>query len=116
MGGEAEDIVVVLVLVSQAIVANAWYCVLAAAWSSRVGDGILDRAIIQPASIAPVHPSSPCIIQLIEGCHDGILVMTCPHSIVEIEVVATQAGIIWEHDPYTESCEKEKREQRKRND
>lgn len=42
MGGEAENIIVVLVLVSGAVAADAWYCVLASTWFSGCSDGVLD--------------------------------------------------------------------------
>lgn len=95
----------VLLLVSQSIVANAWHCVLASAGFSGGGDGILDRAVTQPAGVAPVHLSLPRLIQLIKGRHDGILVSTCPLSVVEIEVVATQTGEVGEDNTYMERKE-----------
>lgn len=98
MGGEAEHIIVVLVLVSHAVVANARHCVLASAGFSGCVDGILDRTIIQPAGVAPVHPSPPRIVQLVKGRNNGILVTTCPLSVVEIEVVAAEAGEVREDD------------------
>ena len=66
VGGEAEHVVVVLVLVSQAIVADTGHRVLASTGLSGVGDGILHRAVTQPAGIAPVHISSPGVIQLVK--------------------------------------------------
>lgn len=105
MGGEAEHIVLVLLFVSQAIVANARHCVLASAGFSGGGDGILDRAVTQPASVAPVHPSSPRIIQLVKGRYDGVLVTTCLLSVVEIEVVTTQARVVGEDNTYMERWE-----------
>ncbi len=105
VGCEAEHIVVVLLLVSQAVVSYARHCVLAPARFSRGGDGILHGAITQPASIAPVQLSLPCIIQLIERRHDGILFSTCPLSFIEVEVVATQTGEVGEDNTYTERWE-----------
>lgn len=105
MGGEAEHIVVVLVLVSQAVVANTRHCVLASAGFSGGGDGILDCAVTQPASVAPVHLSSPRIVQLVKGRHDGVLVPTCPLGVVEIEVVTTQAGEVGEDNTCMERRE-----------
>lgn len=96
---EAEDVVLVLVFVSQAVVSDPRHRVLASAGFSGSGDGILDRAVAQPAGVAPVHPSSPRVVQLVERCHDGVLVTTRPLGVVEIEVVATQA---WEvREDYT---------------
>lgn len=66
VGGEAEHIVVVLLLFSQAIVADAWHCVLASAGFSGGGDGILDRAVTQPSRVAPVQVSLPRFVQLIK--------------------------------------------------
>lgn len=105
VGGEAEHVIVVFVLVSQAVVANAWDCVLASAGFPGVGDGILDCAVTQPAGVAPVHLSSPRIVQLVKGCHDGVLAATRPLSIVEIEVVATQTGEVGEDNTCMERWE-----------
>lgn len=102
VGGEAEHIIVVLLLVSQAIVSDARHCVFASAGFSGEVDGILDRAVAQPAGVAPVHLPLPRLIQLIEGRHDGILVPTRSLCVVEIEVVAPQAGEVGEHNTYRE--------------
>lgn len=107
VGGKAENIIVVLVLVSQPIVPNAWHCVLATTGFSGGVDGILDCAIRQPASIAPVHPSPPRVIQLVKRCHDGILIVTRTLCIVEIKVVASQAGVVWEDNTYTDKVKTE---------
>lgn len=98
----------VLVLVSQAIVADTGHHVLASTGFSGVGDGILHRAVTQPAGIAPVHISSPGVIQLVKRGHDGILVMTRPLSVVEIEVVATQTGVVGEDNTCVESRDTDK--------
>lgn len=103
VGGKAEHIIVILVLVSQAIVANPWQCVFASARFSGGGYRILDGAVAQPASVAPVQLSLPRIIQLIKRRHDCILVSACPLSVIEIEVVATQTGEVGENDTYMES-------------
>lgn len=91
----------VLLLLPQPIVPNAWHCVLASTWLSGYIDGILDRTITQPAGVAPVQLALPCLIQLVEGRHNGVLVPTCSLSIIEVEVVASQAGEVGEHDTYT---------------
>lgn len=91
----------VLVLVSQAIVADARHCVPASTGLPGGGDGILDRAVAQPASIAPVHPSSPCVVQLLEGRHGGVLFATRPLRIVKVEVVATQTREVGVDDTYS---------------
>lgn len=98
VGGEAEHVVVVLVFVSQAVVANPRHRVLASAGFSGCGDGILDRSVTQPAGVAPVHPFPPRVIQLVEGRHDGILVTTSSLGVVEVEVVATEAREVGEDD------------------
>ncbi|KAG7218111.1 hypothetical protein INR49_020620 [Caranx melampygus] len=101
--------------VDQAVVANAWHRVLASAGLPGCVDGILHRAVAQPASVTPVHPSSPCIVQLVKGRHNGILVATRPFSIIEIEVVAAKAGEVWEDNAYVERWGKRERKQRKQN-
>lgn len=100
VGCEAKHVKVVLLLLPQPIVPNAWHCVLASTWLSWDIDGILDRTIAQPAGVAPVQLALPCLVQLVEGCHNGVLVATCSLSIVEVEVVASQAGEVGEHDTY----------------
>lgn len=100
MGGEAEHIVVVLLLVSQAIVANAWHGVPASAGFSGVGNWILNRAVAQPTSIAPVQFSLPGLMELFSRCYNGILVSTCLLRSVEIEVVSTKAGEVGEDNTY----------------
>lgn len=100
VGCEAENIVVVLLFVSKSIVPNSWHCVLASTGFSGDVDGILHRAVTQPAGVAPVHLPLPCFIQLIKGSHDGVLVSTCSLSVVEIEVVAAQTGEVWEDNTY----------------
>lgn len=100
MGGEAEHVVLVLLLVPHAVVADARHHVLASAGLSGGGDGILDRAVAQPAGVAPVQPASPRVIQLVKRCHNGVLVPTRPLRIVEIEVVTTETRVVGEDDSY----------------
>lgn len=88
----------VLVLVPEAIVADARYCILASAGFSGCVDGVLDGAVTQPAGVAPVHPFLPRFVQLVEGCHDGVLISTRPLCVIEVQVVATQAGEVGEDD------------------
>lgn len=100
VGGKAENIIVVLLFVSKSVVPNSWHCVLASTGFSGDVDGILHRAITQPAGIAPVHLPLPRVIQLIKRGHDGILVSTCSLGVVEIEVVAAQTGEVREDNTY----------------
>lgn len=103
VGGKAEHIIVILVLVSPAVAANPRQSVFASARFSWGGYRILDGAVAQPASVAPVQLSLPRIIQLIKRCHDCVLVSTCPLGVVEIEVVATQTGEVGENDTYMQA-------------
>lgn len=100
VGGEAEDVIVVLLLVSQAIATDAWQRVLAPAGLSGDVNRILNASIAQPPGIAPVQLSLPCVMQLIEGCHGGVLVSACPLRIVEVQVVAAKAREIGIDDAY----------------
>lgn len=52
--GEAEGIVALVLFVAVAVVANAGRSVFTAALITRMRDGILHWAILQPARIAPV--------------------------------------------------------------
>lgn len=100
--GEAEHVEVVLVLVPQPVVADARHRVPAAAGFPRGVDGVLDRPVAQPTGVAPVHPSSPRVIQLVEGSHDGVLLATRSLGVVEVKVVAPEAGVVGEEDTCAE--------------
>lgn len=100
VGGEAEHVIVVLLLVSQAIATDAWQRVLAPAGISGDGNRILNASVAQPAGVAPVQLSLPCVMQLIEGRHGGVLVSACPLRIIEVQVVAAKAREIGEDDAY----------------
>lgn len=80
------------------IVSDARPVVGATARRSGFGDGVLHCAIIQPASITPVQATLPGLKQLIKGGDRSILANTGLHSIVEVQVVAAQVGVVWEHN------------------
>ena len=100
MGGEAEHVIVVLVFVSQAVVSDARRHVLSTAGFTRVGDGILNRAVAQPPGVAPVQFPSPRVVQLIERSHHGVLIPARPLSVVEVQVVAAEARVVREDDTW----------------
>lgn len=99
VGGEAEHVVVVLLLVSQAVAADARQHVFAPAGLSGDVNRILNASIVQPSSVAPVQLSLPCFMQLIEGRHSGVLVSACSLRIVEVQVVAAKARKVGEDNP-----------------
>lgn len=98
VGGEAEDVIVVLLLVSQAVASDAWQRVLAPAGLSGDVNGILDASVAQPPGVAPVQLSLPRLMQLVEGCHRGVLLSARPLRIKEVQVVAAEAGEVGEDD------------------
>lgn len=100
VGGEAEHVVVVLLLVSQAVAADARQRVLAPAGLSGDVNRILNASIAQPSSVAPVQLSLPGCVQLIEGRHRGVLVPACSLRIIEVQVVAAKARKVGEDDAY----------------
>lgn len=98
VGGEAEHVVVVLLLVSQAVAADARQRVLAPAGLSRDVDGILNASIAQPPGVAPVQLPLPRLVKLVEGRHGGVLVSARPLRVVEVQVVAAEAREVGEDD------------------
>lgn len=100
VGCEAEHVVVVLLLVSQAVATDAWQRVLAPAGLSGDVNWILNASVAQPSGVAPVQLSLPRLMQLIEGCHGGVLVSACTLRIIEVQVVAAKAREIGEDDAY----------------
>lgn len=99
-GGEAEHVIVVLLLVSQAVATDAWQRVLAPAGLSGDADGVLNASVAQPSGVAPVQLSLPRLVQLIEGRHGGVLVSAGPLRVIEVQVVAAKAREIGEDDAY----------------
>lgn len=100
VGGEAEHVVVVLLLVSQAVAADARQHALAPAGLSGDVNRILNASIVQPSSVAPVQFSLPRFMQLIEGRHSGVLVSACSLRIVKVQVVAAKTRKVGEDNPY----------------
>ncbi len=96
--GETEDIISFLLLVTHPIIPHTWNGVFASTWLSGFGDGVLHRSVTEPPCIAPIQPISPCIVQLVERCHNGILVSASFLSISEVQVVTTQSRKIWENN------------------
>lgn len=101
VGGEAEHVKVVLLLVSQAVASDAWQRVLAPAGLSGDVNRILNASVAQPPGVAPVQLSLPCLMQLIEGRHGGVLCLTGPLRIIEVQVVAAEAREIGKDDAYS---------------
>lgn len=100
VGGEAEHVIVVLLLVSQAVATDAWQRVLAPAGLSGDVNRVLNASVAQPSGVAPVQLSLPRVMQLIEGCHRGVLVPARPLRIIEVQVVAAKAREVGEDDAY----------------
>lgn len=90
----------VLLLVSQAIAADARQRVLAPAGLPGDVDGVLNASVAQPPGVAPVQLSLPRLMQLIEGRHRGVLVSAGPLRVVEVQVVAAKAREVGEDHAY----------------
>lgn len=83
-----------------AVASEAGPVVGAAAGPSGVDDGVLDCAVTQPASVAPVQAVAPGTIQLIVARNHGTLFLTGLHSTGEVQVVAASVGGVWEHNTW----------------
>ena len=64
---------------------------------SGPGDGVLDRAVGQPAGIAPVQTLLPGLEELREGGQRGVLLLTDPLGFQEAQVVTTLMGLVGKH-------------------
>lgn len=95
--GKAEHIIGALSVLT-AVASDARPVAGAAAGPPGVDNGILDCAVTQPASVAPVQAVSPGIKQLIGACNHGTLLGTGLHSVGEVQVVAASVGGVGEHN------------------
>lgn len=94
---ETEDVKVVGVFVAFAIVPQT-STGRATTRLPGLGDGVLHRAVVQPASVAPVQAVLPGVVELLEGGHHSILVHAGFLSIVEVQVIAAKPGRVREDD------------------
>lgn len=99
-GGEAESIEAVEVPVAGAVAADARGEVHAPAGFSGQADGILNRAIGQPARVAPVQPLAPRLEELVKVGEDGALVLAHLLGFVEVEPVLPAGRLVGEHDAW----------------
>lgn len=88
-------------LVTQAVVSDSGAAVGSATGPSRFGDGVLNRAVAQPASIAPIQAAFPGLKQLIKAGDHGVLLLTGLLSVMEVQVVAAQMGGVRKHNAFT---------------
>lgn len=105
VGGEAEGVVVLALLVPVAVIAHPHRRVLAAALLPRPGDGVLHRAVLQPARVAPVHALQPGLVQLVVRGQDAVLLQARLLRLVEVQGVAAQARVVGEDHTWGESVE-----------
>lgn len=99
-GGEAEGIKAVEVPVARAVAADARGEVHAAAGLAGQADGVLHRAIGQPARVAPVQPLAPRLEELVKVGEDGTLVPAHLLGFVEVEPVLPAGRLVGEHDAW----------------
>lgn len=90
----------VLLLVSEAITADARQRVLAPAGLPGDVDGVLNASVAQPPGVAPVQLPLPRVVQLVVGRHRGVLVSARPLRIVEVQVVAAKPREVGKDDAY----------------
>lgn len=95
--GKAEHIIEALPGLP-AVAPEAGPVVGAAAGPPGVDDGVLHRAVAQPARVAPVQAVPPGVEQLIVARNHGTLVHAGLHGVGEVQVVAASVGGVWEHD------------------
>lgn len=74
---------------------------MAPAGLSWFGDWVLHRSITEPASIAPVQPTPPGIVQLVKGSNHCVLVQTSLACLVKVKIVASQSWKVREHHTYS---------------
>lgn len=99
-GSETEDIVEALGLVRLPIGPDARPSAGATTRATGDVDGVLHRAVTQPAGIAPVQTVPPGLVELLEVGHHGGLVHTGLLGVREVEVVAAQTWKVREHHPW----------------
>lgn len=91
---EAEHVVAVQAAVAWAVAAHARRQTQAPAGLPWQGDGVLHRAILQPASIAPVQALLPGTEELLEGGYHSVLLLTGLLCLGEVELVATLGRLV----------------------
>ena len=97
---EAENVVAALGLVALAVRPEAGIAAGSATGLAGLGDRVLDGAVVQPAGVAPVKAAPPRLEELVEGGHRRVLAQAGLLCVVEVQVVAAQAGGVWEYYTY----------------
>lgn len=93
-GGEAESIKAAEKAVLLSVAPHTWSQVHAPAAVTWLRDGILHRAIRQPASIAPVQPLLPRREKLLKRGQSGVLVLAHLLGPKEVKMVAPSVGVV----------------------
>lgn len=88
------------VAVPRAVAADARGEVHAPAGLAGQADGVLHRAVGQPARVAPVQPLAPRLEELVKVGEDGTLVLAHLLGFVEIEPVLPAGRLVGEHDAW----------------
>lgn len=95
---EAEHIIAVQAAVAQAIAANSGRQAEASARLPGQRYRVLDRGVLQPASVAPVQTLLPGTEELLKGSHHGVLLLAGLLGLVEVELVAPFTGLVGKND------------------
>lgn len=98
--GQTEGIKAVEMPVARAVAADARGEVHTPAGLAGQADGVLHRAIGQPARIAPVQPLAPRLEELVKVGEDGTLVLAHLLGFVEVEPVLPAGRLVGEHDAW----------------
>ena len=70
-----------------------------------LSDGVLDRAVGQPAGVAPVQALLPGLEELREGGQLGTLLLAGLLSSLEAHVVTTTRVLVGKHHPWVEELD-----------
>lgn len=98
---KAENIISAFIFIPETIIPDPRHCVLSSAGLPGLGDGVLHRAVTEPAGVTPVQPWPPGVIELVKGGDNRILVPTCSLSLMVVQVVTTQPWRVGEYNTWS---------------
>lgn len=85
-----------------AVAPEPWAAAATAAGDPGLGDGVLDRPVSQPTSVAPVHALLPGLVELCEGGHGGVLALAGLLGSQETQLVAAPRVLVGEHHAWVQ--------------
>lgn len=90
------------VSVTAAVAPDSWAAAVTTAGHPGLGDGVLDRPVSQPASVAPVQALLPGLVELCKGGHGGVLLLAGLLGSQEAQLVAATGVLIGEHHAWVQ--------------